>query len=180
MYLHHLKRIWVELGNIPHTLEKKCVSEFTRSTNEFVQLAILCEDLSVTLVCSQVDSEGNQLLSHKMLWGVNYKLVHKWNTICVGKRRLSFIFKTQMIEQLDNLRPKTRSFQCVNKFWYHTLIIHLNSNLLVETEVEEHSQSNLQQKSVVAGDEAVQFLDDSQVFHLIFVFSKNRQLLQEV
>ena len=57
MYLHHLKRIWVKLGNVPNTFEKKRVSEFTCSTNKLIQLAILCEDLSVTLVCSQVDSK---------------------------------------------------------------------------------------------------------------------------
>lgn len=92
---------------------------------------------------------------------MNDELVYKWNTICVGEGRLSFIFETQMIEQLDDLRPKSRSLQCIDKLWNHTLIIHLNSNLLVKTEIKEHSQSNLQQKGVVAGNEAIQFLDDS-------------------
>ena len=96
-----------------------------------------------------------------MLRGVNNELVYKWNTIRVGEGRLSFIFKTQMVEQLDDLRSKSWSLKCVDKLWNHTLIIHLNSNLLVKTKVEEHSQSNLQQKCVVAGNKAIQFLDDS-------------------
>lgn len=96
-----------------------------------------------------------------MLRGVNNELVHKRNAIRVGEGRLSFIFETQMIEQLDDLRSKSWSLKCVDKLWNHTLIIHLNSNLLVKTEVEEHSQSNLQQKCVVAGNETIQFLDDS-------------------
>jgi len=59
MLLHHLKRIRVELRNIPHTFEKESVAEFASSTNKFVQLAVLCKDLTVTLVCSEVDRKGH-------------------------------------------------------------------------------------------------------------------------
>lgn len=85
-----------------------------------------------------------------------------------------------MVQQLDNLCPKPWSFEGVHEFWYHSLIVHLNSNFLVKTEVEKHPQGDLQQKSVVAWDEAVQFLDYSQLFHLVLVLSENRQLLEEV
>lgn len=85
-----------------------------------------------------------------------------------------------MIEQLDDLCSETGSLQSVDEFWYHSLIIHLDSNFLVETKIKEHPQSNLQQKSVVARNKSVQFLDDSQILHLVFVFSENGQLFQKV
>lgn len=115
-----------------------------------------------------------------MLGGVDYKLIYQWYAIRIGESRLSFIFQAQMVQQLYNLRPKSRSFEGVHEFWYHTLIVHLNSNLLVKTEIEKHPQGNLQQKSVIARYEPVQFLDNSKLFHLVLIFSENGQLLQEV
>jgi hypothetical protein len=37
-----------------------------------------------------------------------------------------------MVEQLDNLCSESRCLQRINQLWNHALIIHLNTNFLVE------------------------------------------------
>ena len=59
MSLHHLQCIWVELGYVPDTLEQERVTKLAGSCDELTQLAVLGEDLTVTLVSGQVDREGN-------------------------------------------------------------------------------------------------------------------------
>ena len=180
MNLHHIEGIRIELCNISHTFEKECVTKLTGSTDEFTQLAVLGKDLTISLIGGQVDSKCHELFADKVLRRMDNKLIDQWYAIRIGKSCLGFIFQAKVIEQLYYLGSEARSFECVDELRNHSLIIHLNPNLLVKTEIEKHPQSNLQEERVITRNESVQFFDDPQIFHLIFIFSKNGQFLQKV
>lgn len=85
-----------------------------------------------------------------------------------------------MVKQLDDLCSEAWGFQSINELRNHTSIRHIYSDGLIKGEVEESTKSNLEKKSVVAGDKSVKLLDDSLIFHFVLVFSENAELFKEV
>ena len=123
---------WVELGNIPDTFEKKGVSILAGSLYQFFELSIIGQHICVSLVGSQVYSQCNQLLSNDWLWTVNNQLVNQRNAIGISEGGFSLIFKTQVVQKLDDLGSETWSFKGVDQLRDHSLVVHLDSNFLVK------------------------------------------------
>lgn len=150
-----VESVWVELSDVPDALEQKGVSELCGSSNQLVELSVSSEHVCVALVGRQVDSQCNQLLAHNRLRTVNDQLVDQGDAVCVRERGFGLVLETQVVQQLDDLRPKARCFQSVNELWDHALVIHLDSDFLVEGQVVQSAQGNLQQQLVVARNKTI-------------------------
>ena len=127
-----VKGIWIELRNITNTFEEQSVAKFASSCNEFVELAITSEHVCVTLICCKVNCKSNKLLPNNWLRAMDYQLINEWDAISISKCCLCFILETQMVQQFYNLCSKTWCFKSINKFGYHSLIVHLYSYLLIK------------------------------------------------
>ena len=127
-----IKTIRIKLSNIPNAFKQQGVSELTRPGDELVKLTISRQHISVSLVGGQIDREGYQLFANDLFGAMDDELVNQWDAICVSKGRFCLIFKTQMIEQLDDLRSEAWCFESVDQFWDHSLVVHLDSDLLVK------------------------------------------------
>jgi hypothetical protein len=49
----------IKLGNISYAFEKKSVSKFTSSGDKFIKLTITSQHISISLISSQVNCQGN-------------------------------------------------------------------------------------------------------------------------
>lgn len=123
---------WVELNDVSHTFEKKRVTMFACSSDQLIELAISTQHVCVPLIRGQVDSKCNKLFTNDWLGTVNDELINEWDTIRVSECSLRLVLQTQMVKQLDNLCSESRCLQRINQLWNHALIIHLNTNFLVE------------------------------------------------
>lgn len=111
---------------------------------------------------------------------MNDELVHQWNAIGVSKRGLCLVLQTQVIQKFNDKSSESWCLQSIHKLGYHSLIVHLDSNFLVEREIVECSQSDLEEKLIIARNKAVQLFDDSQLLHFSLVFSEDTKFLYEV
>ena len=78
-----------------------------------------------------------------------------------------------MIEELQNERPEPRRLQDFDELRDHAIVVDGVAYLCVEGEIEEEAKSDLQEKLVIAGDEAIELLDDVALFHLNFVLAED-------
>jgi hypothetical protein len=170
----------VELRDISYALEQEGVAELAGTRNHLIKLPIGGEHLCVTLVRGQVHSQGDQLLAHDGLRTVDDQLVDQRDAIGESESGLGLILQTEVVQQLDYLSPKSWSLERVDELGNHTCICHLDPDVLVKRKIEQSSESDLQKKGVVAWNKSIQLLDNSLVFHFIFVFAENTQFFQKI
>jgi len=104
---------------------------------------------------------------------MDYQLVNQRDAICKSESGLCLVLKRQVVKQLYDLSSKSRSFQGINQLWNHACVCHFYPHLLVEGKIKQRPQRYLQQQRIIARNKPIQFLDNSLLSHLIFIFSKN-------
>ena len=77
-------------------------------------LIVLGHDLCIARISCQVDGKGDKFFADNGLWTVDNELVDNWNTLSVGERCLQLVFLTHVVEELQNERAQTGSFQNFN------------------------------------------------------------------
>ena len=77
-------------------------------------LIVLGHDLCIARISRQVDGKCDKFLADNGLRTVDNELVDDWNTLSVGERCLELVFLTHVVEELQNERAETGSFQNFN------------------------------------------------------------------
>jgi len=85
-----------------------------------------------------------------------------------------------MVKQFEDQSSEAWLLEDIHEFWNEAKVIDLASSLGIEGKVKQKTQSNLQQKLIVAWNKPCKFVDDAQFFHLCFVLTEDAQLLEEV
>jgi hypothetical protein len=78
-------RLREELRDVPTHLEEECVSKSEGTLNQCLVLLILCYDLGVAWICSQVYCQRDQLFANDRFRAMDYQLVHQRDALGVGE-----------------------------------------------------------------------------------------------
>ena len=85
-----------------------------------------------------------------------------------------------MVQHFQDLSSEAWCLEGVDKLRNHSLVVHLDTDFLIEGEIEQSPQGNLQEQLVIAGDKPVELRNDPLLLHFVLVLSEYAQLLEEV
>lgn len=125
-------RLREELCDVPTHLEEECVSKSEGTLNQCLVLLILCYDLGVAWIRSQVYCQRDQLFTNDRFRTMDYQLVHQRDALGVGESRLQLVFLTQMVQKLEDQSAVARSLEDIDQLGNQAIVVYLVATLFVE------------------------------------------------